>query len=49
MNETDQTCLDRNEASDLFLEMNQICYFKPNTLGPGRLLISDQDFIFMFK
>ena len=51
INERDktQTCLNRNEASDLFSEMNQICYCKQNTLGRGKLLISHQDFIFMFK
>ena len=44
-----QTCLDRNEASELFSEMNQTCYCKQNTLGRGKLLISHHDFIFMFK
>ena len=46
----DPTCLDRNhETSNLFSEMNQICYCKQNTLGRGKLLISHQDFIFLFK
>ena len=36
-------------ASDLFSEMNQICFLKQNTLGRGKLLISEQDYIFMFK
>ena len=41
-----QTCLDRNDTSDLLLEMNQIFYHKQNTLGQGKLIISDQDSFF---